>query len=126
MRPSMPRLYMHLPDGPDSAAIPDGLLWLRDQVGTGAGLVAVPNNDVSETVRDLGRDTSMRIDIMTELRHPPRWQGPILAVFPHVRLLEIIDGMGAQEVLVIPWLQKEVQSWISHWSAQRYGRSAAP
>jgi hypothetical protein len=68
----------------------------------------------------------LELSLLIERRPLYSWNGPILAIFPSKKLLDIIDRMSnVTDVLVIPWLLKNVQDWIDTWSAIPLGSTVS-
>lgn len=57
----------------------------------------------------------------------PRWdfEGPVLALYPSKRLLDRLDEMqSVSELLVLPWLAKDVADWIRAWNPPEFGEAS--
>lgn len=62
------------------------------------------------------------MSILTEKEARYSWDGPVLALYPSSKLLDKIDGIpGVTSVLVVPWLEIEVDPWIKTWLALPLG-----
>jgi len=73
-------------------------------------------------------ETLLTLTVMTE-RKPRRetWPGPILAVYPTRKLLDIIDGMSeVTDLLVVTRKVWAIQYWINTWRVAPLGASPLP
>jgi hypothetical protein len=128
--------------GVDEAAISAGLAWLLDLARKDSSkrlaLLAVPvksnlrgavSSVIGETStralqqgKKLTISSTVQVSLLTERERIYSWSGPVLAIYPTKRLLDIVDGLiGITDVLVIPWTLDEVQYWIDTWSAIELG-----
>jgi len=67
--------------------------------------------------------SGVEASLLFERRHMHLWEGPVLAVYPTKRLLDMVDQLhGVTDVLVIPWRLEEVLFWIKAWEAMPLGQ----
>lgn len=132
--------------GPDTSALKTAFSWLLKKIGASSenrrGLLVVHGKgNLESTVgavfgpavaKKLGKENQVRIrgsaiELMTERIKPYGWSGPVLAVHPSPRLLDMVDSLSTpSEILVVPWLRDEVEPWIQMWGARELGSSAEP
>lgn len=132
--------------GPEEEPIKLGFFWLLDTAvrgGSERAYLAVPtlqNLDgvISEAfgedwVKSLKRDkriavtyggASLNLDLLTErIDSDSIHKGPALVFYPNARLLEKMDDhYGITDVLVVPWIMKDIEEWILTWNAQELGK----
>lgn len=130
--------------GPDIAALRSAFEWLVREMQTStsrSGLLAIPGKGNVEgaietvlgsaAVKQLTKNNSVRskvgtLELMTEKVRRSAWAGPVLAVYPTPKLLEVVDNLhGATAVLVVPWLRDEINPWIRIWAARQLGSADA-
>jgi hypothetical protein len=130
---------------PGVPALRAAISWLFESVEASTnlgGLLAIPGKDNleghietvlgSSAVRELKKTNTLRlskgtIELMTHNLGSSSFPGPVLAVFPTVRLLNKIDDLsGPTEILVVPWVPDEVQAWIQTWGALQLGSEVPP
>jgi hypothetical protein len=74
---------------------------------------------------------AVSVTLMTKLKHPPTWDGPVLVIYPSEDLLNVVDAIeGVTDVMVVPWqpLDKDapVAAWIAKWSGRPIIPQAQP
>ena len=132
--------------GPQEEPVEKGFYWLLDTAkreGSQYCYMAVPtlqNLDGviatslgEDLVKRLTRDKSISVSyegarlnliILTDRIAPySPHKGPALVFYPDVRLLEKIDNRYAiTDVLVVPWIMKDIEEWIQTWNARELGK----
>lgn len=131
--------------GPVVAPVKQGFRWLLDTAArehSQQTYMAVPvlqNLDgiISESlgrdlINQLKRDRSMPISyqranfnlvLLTDRINPySPDKGPALVLYPNARLLEKLDDRyQVTDMLVIPWIMKDIEDWKQTWNAQILG-----
>ena len=131
--------------GPKEEPIKKGFFWLLDAAVRGsrerAYLVAptlqtldgVISNALDEDlIKRLKRDksvpisfdgASLTLSVLTDrIDFYSPHQGPALVMYPNARLLEKLDDhYGITDILVVPWIMKDIRDWIETWNAQELG-----
>jgi hypothetical protein len=82
----------------------------------GESFIKILNKDGKIYLKDIGST----IHLMTEKKRvmgSPK--GPLCAMYPTKRLLDIIDDLYyPTEVIVISWLNHEIEEWVATWGAE--------
>ena len=132
--------------GPDTSALKTAFSWLLKKIDAQSenrrGLLVVHGKGNlggtvevvlgSAAVKKLGKDKKVRvrgnvIELMTERIKPYAWSGPVLAVHPSPKLLDLVDSLSTpSEILVVPWIREEVEPWVQMWGARELGSSVGP
>lgn len=119
----------------------EGIRWLVStaKAGKGEGLIAVNGFAVLERVarRIFGERRAkqlragmatvdgVRLAVMSDAKPLFDFSGPVFALYPSARLLDRIDTMySVTHLLVIPWLEKDVEDWIRAWQPHEIGEDA--
>ena len=72
-------------------------------------------------------DVILKLTLMTERKTRDSWPGPILAVYPTRKLLELIDGLsGVTDLLVISRRIWSIKDWVDTWRVSPLGVSPLP
>lgn len=132
--------------GPDTSAFKTAFSWLLKRVAASPdnrrGLLVVHGKGNLEgtvevvlgsaAVKKLGKDNKVEIrgniiELMTERIKPYAWSGPVLAVHPSPKLLDMVDSLSTPSaILVVPWIREEVEPWVQMWGARELGSSVKP
>ncbi len=72
-------------------------------------------------------DIILTLTLMTERKAPTSWPGPLLALHPSRKLLDLIDGIASvTDLLVVTGRLWSIQEWIDTWRVAPLGVSPLP
>ena len=72
-------------------------------------------------------DVILKLSLMTERKPRESWSGPVLAIYPTRKLLELIDAMsGVTDMLVVARRIWSIQDWVDTWRVAPLSVSPLP